>query len=74
MIEAIEKPSTNIECLGTGEGYSVKEIVEIFQRVNDVTFEVKYGPRRKGDIETSVLQNVSPYMKSLFTIEKLLKV
>jgi len=71
---AIETPSNSKECLGHGVGYTVKEIVEKFQSVNDVDFEVKYGPRRKGDIASSVLDNVSPYMKELYTMNELLKV
>jgi len=71
---AIEKPSNQVECLGHGVGYSVREIVNLFQKVNDVDFEVKRGPRRKGDIEVSVLEDVSPYMKELYSLEELLKV
>jgi UDP-glucose 4-epimerase len=72
--EAIEKPSNSVECLGHGVGYTVKEIVNLFQKVNDVDFDVVYGPRRKGDLPSSVLEDVSPYMKNLYTIEELLKV
>jgi UDP-glucose 4-epimerase len=71
---AIEKPSNQIECLGHGVGYTVREIVNLFCKVNDVDFNVIQGPRRKGDIESSVLENVSPYMKNLYTLEELLKV
>ena len=71
---AIEKPSNQIECLGHGVGYTVREIVNLFQKVNDIDFEVKSGPRRKGDIEVSVLDNVSPYMKELYSFEELLKI
>lgn len=71
---AIEKPSNQIECLGHGVGYTVKEIVNLFQKVNDVEFDVIKGPRRKGDIEVSVLENVSPYMRNLYTMEELLKI
>ena len=74
LMQAIEKPSNSIESLGHGVGYTVKEIVDEFQKVNDVDFNVKYGPRRKGDIASSVLENVSPYMRNLYTIEELLKV
>ena len=72
--QAIEKPSNNIECLGHGVGYTVKEIVNLFQKVNDVDFDIKYGPRRKGDLASSVLENVSPYMSNLYTMEELLKI
>jgi len=71
---AIEKPSNQIESLGHGVGYTVKEIVDKFQTVNDTTFDVKYGPRRKGDLASSVLADVSSYMRNLYTMEELLKV
>lgn len=70
--EAIENPSNQIECLGHGVGHTVKEIVNKFQQVNNVDFEVTYGPRRKGDLASSVLENVSPYMKNLYTLDELL--
>jgi UDP-glucose 4-epimerase len=72
--QAIEKPSNQIESLGHGVGYTVKEIVSLFQKVNDVDIDVKYGSRRKGDIDVYVLEDVSPYMRNLYTIEELLKV
>ena len=72
--EAIEKPSNSIESLGHGVGYTVKEIVNLFQKVNDVDFDVVYGPRRKGDLAVSVLEDVSPYMRNLYTMDQLLKV
>ena len=46
----------------------------MFQKVNDCDFDVKKGPRRDGDIEYYVLEDVSPYMKNLYTIEDLLKI
>jgi UDP-glucose 4-epimerase len=72
--QAIEKPSNQIESLGHGVGYTVKEIVGLFQKVNNVDIDVKYGSRRKGDIDVYVLEDVSPYMRNLYTIEELLKV
>ena len=72
--QAIEKPSNGVECLGHGVGYTVKEIVNKFMEVNDIDIDVKYGPRRKGDIASSVLKNVSPYMRNLYTMDQLLKI
>ena len=72
--QAIEKPSNSIECLGHGVGYTVKEIVNKFMEVNDIDINVVYGPRRKGDIASSVLDNVSPYMRNLYDMTELLKV
>lgn len=71
---AIEKPSNSIECLGHGVGYTVREIVHLFEDVNDVTIDIKYAERRPGDLAYSVLEDVSPYMKNLYSIEQLLKV
>ena len=70
--QAIEKPSNSVECLGHGVGYTVQEIVNLFQKVNECSFDVKYGPRRKGDLPSSVLATVSPYMRNLYSMEELL--
>ena len=74
LMQAIEKPSNSVECLGHGVGYTVQEIVDLFQKVNECSFDVKYGPRRKGDLPSSVLANVSPYMRNLYSMKELLKV
>jgi UDP-glucose 4-epimerase len=74
LMQAIEKPSNSVECLGHGVGYTVQEIVDLFQKVNECSFDVKYGPRRKGDLASSVLEDVSPYMRNLYTMEELIKV
>lgn len=70
---AIEKSSNNTECLGHGVGYTVYEMACMFQDVNHCEFEIKFGPRRSGDIEYYVLNNVSPYMKNLYKIDDLLR-
>lgn len=72
--DAIERPSNSLECLGHGVGHSVKEIVGKFKEVNNIDFTVNYGPRRKGDLPSSVLKDVSSYMKNLYTMQDLLKV
>ena len=72
--QAIEKPSNSVECLGHGVGYTVQDIVDLFQKVNECDFDVEYSPRRKGDLPSSVLANVSPYMRNLYSMEELLKV
>jgi UDP-glucose 4-epimerase len=71
---AIEKPSNGLENLGHGVGHTVKEMAHLFEQVNDVTIDIKYGPRREGDVASSVLEKVSPYMKQLYTLDELLKV
>ena len=39
--------------LGTGEGYSVSEIINVFEKVNKVKIPFEIYPRRKGDISIS---------------------
>lgn len=72
--KAIDDPANKTESLGHGVGYTVKEMVNIFQRVNDVDFDVKIGPPRDGDVGVYVLEETSKYMPELFTIEDLLRV
>lgn len=71
---AIEKPANTVESLGHGVGYTVREIVNKFQEVNNVDFDIKYGPRRPGDAAVSVLEDVSNYMTNMYSMEELLKV
>lgn len=71
---AIENPSRQLENLGHGVGHSVKEIVDLFKKTNNVTFDVIVEPRRIGDLESSVLDNPSTYLKQLYSLEDLLKV
>lgn len=37
--------------LGTGKGYSVKQVLEAFETENDIKINTHYGNRRKGDVE-----------------------
>ncbi len=76
ICNAIEKAinySTNqIENLGHGIGTSVKQMIELYKKVNNCDFEVRVCPRRLGDLERSVLDNPSPFMQKLYTMEDLL--
>lgn len=71
---AIETPSNSIENLAHGKGYTVKEIVDTFKLINNVKFDTIPFPRRKGDIESSILDNVSTYMKNLYSLKDYLKI
>jgi UDP-glucose 4-epimerase len=71
---AIEKPANSTENLGHGHGYTVKEIVDQFQFTNSCNFEVLSGPRRQGDLESSVLDKPSKYMNKLYDINELLAI
>jgi UDP-glucose 4-epimerase len=37
--------------LGTGEGYSVKEIIDMYESTNDLKIEIENKPRRNGDVD-----------------------
>ena len=49
---AVEHPGTEVVNLGTGEGYSVLDIVRTFERVNDLRIPYEIAPRRPGDVAT----------------------
>lgn len=70
--KAIDQPSGKIENLGHGIGYTVKEMVDMFKHYNNVDFEVEYGPRRDGDLESSVLDHPSLYMSRIYSMKDLL--
>lgn len=74
LMTAIEQPANGLENLGHGFGMSVTDMVKAFKKVNNVDFEVIYGPRRKGDIPVSILQNPSKYLKTMYEFEDLLKI
>lgn len=74
VIQGIEGPTNQIENLGHGVGTTVKEMIEIFKRVNDCNIKTVVCDRRAGDLESSVLPNPSKYMKHLYSIDELLKV
>jgi UDP-glucose 4-epimerase len=74
VVHGILGPTNQIENLGHGIGTTVKEMIDIFKRVNNCDFEVIDGPRRAGDLERTVLPTPSNYMKHLYTIEDLLKI
>jgi UDP-glucose 4-epimerase len=76
ICQAIEKAingSTNqIENLGHGVGTTVRQMIEIYKKVNNCDFKVVVCPRRAGDLESSVLGIPSPFMQKLYTMEELL--
>ena len=49
-LEKLTKPGVYIHNLGTGCGYSVLDIVNTFERVNNVKVNYKIAPRRPGDL------------------------
>lgn len=74
IMDSLESPTNRIENLGHGKGYTVKEIAEEFCRTNNCSFKIKYLPRREGDLESSVLDSPSIFMKDMYSFSDLLKI
>lgn len=74
LMMAIEDPANGLENLGHGFGLSVKDMVQLYKKTNNVDFQVKIGPRKKGDPAVSVLSNPGRYMKEMYKFEDLLKI
>lgn len=70
---AIDRPANGLENLGHGKGHSVAEMVHKYQEVNNCKFNVVPCQRREGDLEYSVLGNVSKYMQELYNFDELMK-
>ena len=71
--DAVDLPANRIENLGHGKGFTVKEIIDLYKKVNNCDFEINEMPKRDGDLEKTVLEDVSSYMKTLYTMEELCK-
>jgi UDP-glucose 4-epimerase len=71
--KAITTPANRIEHLSSGNGYTVKEVVEAYQRVNNCKFEVIYSTRRNGDAEIILPPEQSKYLPNPWSIEECLK-
>ena len=72
--QAIDRSTNQIENLGHGTGTTVKQMIDLYKKVNNCDFDINVCPRRAGDLESSVLDNPSPFMQQLYTMEDLLKV
>lgn len=72
--QAIFEPTNRIENLGHGVGTTVKQMIDLFKTTNNCDFKINVCPRRKGDLERSVLDNPSRFMKQIYTLKDLLKV
>jgi len=70
--QAIDRSTNQIENLGHGVGTTVKQMIDLYKKVNNCEFDVRVCPRRAGDLERSVLDTPSPFMQQLYTMEDLL--
>ena len=51
MLDSKDSDSVEVFNLGTGNGLSVLQLIESFERATGVKVNYKIGPRREGDIE-----------------------
>jgi len=67
----------NVYNLGTGNGYSVLDIVKAFEKANDVKIPYSIKPRREGDIATCYADPKKAYdelgWKAEYDLEKMCK-
>jgi len=73
LINGIENPTNQIENLGSGNGTTVKEMVGLYKEANKCKFDIQVLPRRPGDVESTVLQNVSPLIENMYSLKELMK-
>lgn len=71
IVKSIYYPSNNeYDCLGSGEGYSVREVINTMKKVSGVDFLVKEGPRREGDAAVTLIpSNVEKYIDPTYSLE-----
>jgi UDP-glucose 4-epimerase len=50
LINKKSKSNCSIFNLGTGDGYTVLEVIKTFEKVSDVKLNYQLGPRRAGDV------------------------
>ena len=71
ILKAIEIPAnTDYECIGSGIGYTVKEVIDMMKEISGQDFKVIESPRRKGDTaEVLIPEHKSKYFYGNRTLE-----
>jgi len=62
-------PTNEIDCLGSPNGYTVKEVIDTMRSVSNTQFEVEEAGRRPGDVDISTVPYESKYFKEEKTLE-----
>tara|TARA_Y100001963_G_C6778791_1_gene448780 strand:- start:668 stop:1567 length:900 start_codon:yes stop_codon:yes gene_type:complete len=65
------EPSGEIDCLGSPDGTSVKEVIDTMKEVSGIDFEVRELPRRDGDIGISTIPTKSKFFKQKRTLAEM---
>lgn len=71
IVNAVEGGPLNTpyECLGSKNGWTVYEVLDVMEQVTGKKFEKIIAPRRAGDAVASVVDNLSKYCTLTKTIE-----
>jgi UDP-glucose 4-epimerase len=64
LINSKKESHVDIFNIGTGQGHSVQEVVDTFEKVNQIKLKYEYGLRRPGDVE-AIYANVDKAKKIL---------
>ena len=64
-----DAPTDEIVCLGSPEGFTVREVIDTMKKVSGIDFKVIEGPRRDGDIPVSTVPYASKYFKQECSLE-----
>lgn len=70
IVKSIHFSENKIECIGSGIGYSVKQVINTMKKVSNIDFKVIDGLPREGDAAVTLLPNgVEKYIDPLYTLE-----
>lgn len=64
-------PTNDVVCLGSKEGFTVKEVIDTMKKVSGVDFEVNLADRRAGDVAVSTVPEPSVHFNELHTLEQM---
>lgn len=62
-------PTNDIVCLGSPEGFTVREVIDTMKKVSGVDFTVVEEDRRAGDIAISSVPVQSPFFEQKYSLE-----
>ena len=71
IVKAVEIGPTNTpyECLGSKQGWTVREVIKTMKEVTNTNFNVIEGDRRLGDSVANIVDELSDYITLTKTIE-----
>ena len=69
--KSIQYPSNSeYDCIASGKGYSVREVINTMKLVSGVNFQINEGPRRQGDTAVTLMPgNIEKYIDPYYSLE-----